>query len=284
VKTKTAAAVILYNPAPDMIDNINSYLNQVERLFIIDNSERNNSDLIKSLDTNKLVYVSNNSNIGIAAALNIAAKKAIGEGFEYLLTMDQDSSVSNTMVEEMIAVLEKDREIGILSPRIIHKKNSKNILTQGIESPYVTITSGSIMRLSLYKEVGGFLEKLFIDYVDHEYCLRIRLRNFKVLQLNSVSIFHNLGEVNKKSLLFKKVYPTNHLPLRWYYRTRNRLYIWKEYKKFFPDYVNFDKKGFVKELIKISLYESKKIKKFKMILRGYFDYKKNIFGKYSSVE
>ena len=36
---KTAAAVILFNPDLNVIDNLKTYINQVEKLYVIDNSE-----------------------------------------------------------------------------------------------------------------------------------------------------------------------------------------------------------------------------------------------------
>jgi hypothetical protein len=39
--------------------------------------------------------------------------------------------------------------------------------------------------------------------------------------------------------------------------------------------------SFTKEIVKIILAESNKFAKLKMIIRGYIDYNKNIFGKYN---
>ena len=39
-KIKLAGVVVLYNPDDNYIDNINSYINDIDLLYIIDNSEK----------------------------------------------------------------------------------------------------------------------------------------------------------------------------------------------------------------------------------------------------
>jgi|WetSurMetagenome_2_1015567.scaffolds.fasta_scaffold01540_7 rhamnosyltransferase len=279
---KIAAVVILYNPGELVISNILSYLDQLELLYIIDNSEPENQ--IVNIDFAaypNVIQINNKHNIGLASALNKTAEQAIRDGYEFLLTMDQDGTISQDYIKNMSLILEKDKKIGILSPFVVHTENPQKPTVMGVENINVAMTSGSIIRLSAFKEAGGFLDKFFIDYVDNEYCLRIHKLGYKVLRLNSVFLYHKLGETERRKFLFTSVFPTNHSPIRWYYRTRNRMYVYKNYKTTFPDYIKFDKKVFLKDFIKILLYEPYKVEKIKMIVLGYKDYRKNKFGKYS---
>lgn len=276
---RVAGVTILYNPGNEVLTNILSYLNQVELLYIVDNSDEIKSEINNLKSFSNVRFLNNKGNIGIAPALNKAANKAVEDGFDYLLTMDQDSQISSDLVKKMLIEFEKDGGIGVLAPFVVHLNNPKTSLGFGLEKIIVAMTSGSIMRLSAYTEIGGYPEELFIDYVDHEYCLRMKSFGFKVLQLNSVYVYHKLGAAESRSIFFKKVFPTNHSPLRWYYRTRNRFYVRKKYKEKFPDYVKFDKIAFLKENLKILLYEKNKTKKFQMIIMGYLDYRRNKFGK-----
>ena len=276
---KIAGVVILYNPKKEYIDNILSYISQVERVYVVDNSE-NDNPIIKDLELyNNIQKINNEGNIGMAAALNLAATKAIDEGFDLLLTMDQDSSISSNYINDMLGEFEKDDNIGLLSPFILHTENPKEPIISDIINITIAITSGSIIKLTAHKKIGGFLNKLFIDYVDHEYCLRMKSFGFKILRLNSVCIYHTLGNAKARKFFFTKVFPTNHSALRWYYRTRNRFYVCKVYKEGFPEYVKTDRLEMVKEFLKIVLYEKNKLEKFTMIFRGYIDFKKNKFGK-----
>jgi len=276
-----AAVTVLYNPDEDVLANILSYRKQVEKLFIIDNSEIENRNFVEYFNSfPDICFVSNKKNLGMAAALNTAAQLAIKEDYNFLLTMDQDSKISDGLVKKMLTEFGEDDKIGLLAPFVIHIENPKEPSSYGLQDITVAMTSGCIIRLSVYKETGGFLEKFFIDYVDNEFCLRIQLAGYKVMQLNSVYLYHKLGFTEPRKLLFTTVFPTNHPPLRWYYRTRNRLFVYKKYGDQFRLYIKFDKKLFLKDFIKILLYEQLKMKKIKMIIRGYQDYKRNKFGKF----
>ena len=281
---RVAGVTVLYNPDNEVIANILSYQNQIEKLFIVDNSETENTifaDYFSSFPN--ICFISNKKNIGIAAALNKAAQLAITEDYNFLLTMDQDSKISDDLVKRMLTEFDGDDKIGLIAPFVIHIENPKKPFFYGLEEITVAMTSGCIIRLSVYKKTGGFLEKFFIDYVDNEFCLRVHLAGFKVMQLNSVYLYHRLGSTEPRKLLFTTVFPTNHPPFRWYYRTRNRLFVYEKYGGQFRLYMKYDKKVFLKDFLKILLYEPLKMKKIKMILHGYKDYKRNKFGKFTEL-
>ncbi len=94
--------VVLFNPDDSVINNIKSYINQLEYLYIIDNSPIDHSEWIKqNLRNASYQYYGFKENLGLAFALNYACKKAIKDGFDYILTMDQDSIFENNSVEKL---------------------------------------------------------------------------------------------------------------------------------------------------------------------------------------
>ena len=76
------------------------------------------------------------------------------------------------------------------------------------------------------------------------------------------------------------VYTDNHNAMRWYYMSRNRNYIYDLYYSTFPGFCDYQKKCTKREFIKIWLYEKNKIKKTNAIIRGWWDYKHDVKGKY----
>ena len=283
IKEKVAAVVILYNPDLDVLNNISSYINQVDKLFVVDNSDTINSTLIEKIKNLKTVeYICNKSNLGIAAALNIGANNAIQEGFEYLLTMDQDSEAPPNLVLNLVKCFSKELNIAIVSPLLQSSKakNIVNIRGKSCEQVFTAWTSGNLVKLSTYKLVGGYKEDFFIDYVDHEFCMRINKLGYKIYVCNNTILKHNLGEIEEKVFFHRKVYTTNHSALRHYYRTRNRFYVKNKYRNIFPDFFKQDDKDFWRSYIKIILFEKDKLKKFYMIILGYLDFKKSKFGKF----
>ena len=279
---KVAAAVVWCNPDPDVIDNIKTYLNQVGKLYISDNSEPALDDSVME-EVNKLqnvVYLGHKSNLGISPALNKAAKKAIEDGFEYLITMDEDGIASETMVNDLLAVIESSPDIGIVAAEHVNLKFQKVPTEKITKEVLYTMTNGNILSLPIYQKVGEFLNELVIDHLDHEYCLRLKINGYKVFKTTYAIVFHTLGKASKKKFLFFHLYPTNHSPGRLYYRTRNRFYVDRIYKKKLPGYVWEDRKNMLRELIEIVLYDDDLLKKIKMMFRGYMDYRKNKMGRF----
>ena len=275
---RIAAVVVLYNPSDENIKNIDNYIDSVNKIYVIDNSE----DDISRLDsTKKIEYIKLCDNKGIAYALNLGAKKAIKEGFTYLLTMDQDSSITSSIVDMMKKFLNnniKDKKIGLISPyQDIDSKN--DILNGDVEDMVEVMTSGNIINLEAYQKIGGFKNWLFIDCVDTDYCMNLHKHGYKVLRLNSIVMKHKLGNLVVHKL-FGKEYPCyNHNPIRRYYIVRNNLYINQMYKDLYPDYCAWllrVQKGQVKRII---VFEKNKINKLKMMYKGYIDFKKEKKGK-----
>jgi rhamnosyltransferase len=198
--------------------------------------------------------------------------------------MDQDSLASPNMVLKLLDVFLHNSMVGISAAFPVNKLYPKLPADDKIHKNDVVITSGNLINLIAYNKVGPFLNKLFIDYVDFEFCFRLGMNGFDIYINNAAIIYHSVGELKKLYSLGKSYYTTNHSPLRLYYRTRNRFYIRSLYYKEFRKFFKHDWWKFNKEILKIFIAESAKIEKMKMIIKGYGDYRNNIFGKFVNVK
>lgn len=276
---KIAGVVVLYNPDDNVGKNIASYLNNIDRLYVIDNSRHKNDNLLQNIY--KIKYIFNNKNLGIATALNIGAKEAIKDGYDFLLTMDQDSKFSSNNLDNMILWLSKNMsdDIGLISPRHIINVEQQEP-KKDIEYPLTVMTSGNIINLKAYEKIGGYKDFLFIDSVDFEYCLNLIDHNYKVIQLNKIELKHELGNIKTEKFLWRNITHSNHNHIRRYYITRNSLYVGKKYKDKYPEFYKRVKREIGRDIIKIILLEKDKYKKLKNMIRGYIDFKKDIKGEY----
>ena len=278
-KLKLAGIVTLYNPTDDDIKNIDTYINDIDRLYVIDNTEGhdNKSRLPKS---KKIKYIFDNNNVGVATALNMGAKMAKEEGYKYLLTMDQDTTFKEGIIPKLKEIiLDTDMsKIGIVTPwhktRLIDKKPETEF-----DDPHDVMTSGNILNLDIYDKIGGFKDWFFIDGIDIEYCMNLHKNGYKILRVNSLEIDHNLGDLFYKKIRGRLFLCTNHAPIRRYYIMRNYQYIRDMYGDIEPEYCN----GLAHQrhnIIGVLLFEKQKIKKIRKYLQGLKDYKKGIKGKY----
>lgn len=198
--SRIAGTIVLYNSERNVFENVKTYIDQIEKLYVVDNSDKPNPELIKQFNTLSTVqYVSNNGNQGVAYALNRAAELALADGFDCLLTMDDDTQLPSGSVTTMLHFLADypaADKVGLISG--VH---SDNLLT---DEPYRTVlytmTSGNLLNLQAFRQVGPFRNDLFIDHVDHEYGLRLNKAGFMVLELPRLRINHRLG-VRKSAFL-----------------------------------------------------------------------------------
>ena len=275
MKKLMACMVVIYNPSDKHIKNLLNYAGMVEKLYVIDNSD-NISEKAKDIcKRNKIQYLYNGGNRGIAYALNRGAAYAYKEGYKWLLTMDQDSRLSkeshNSFYERIADVNEN---VAIVAMNY-HREFDRNINTvKSITIEKILITSGSAIRLDVWKKIGGFTNKLFIDSVDHDYVLKVYDNGYIAIRINNIYFEHKVGNKIKNG----NIITYNYYPTRYYYIVRNIQYILKKYnleekeKDFF---VNWRKR-----IITSALREKGKIKKIVCILQGYLDFLLGRYGKY----
>ena len=285
---KVAAIIVSYNPDSNLFDSINLLLNQVEKVIIVDNgSKEKYVKYIKSINEDKIEIILNKENLGIATALNIGVRKALENGYEWILTMDQDSKASPDMVKKMFNVYnsinrEERKDILSIFPNFVDERIQsieENSNMNSYEYVDADITSGNLLRKEVFEKVGFFDDSLFIDLVDTDFCMRLNEKGIKMIKIRDAVLYHSLGESKTIKGILGSFNTSNNSALRRYYMTRNRFYIWEKYKGLNSFTLNRDKKLFKKEFVKIILGEKDKVNKIKMVLRGYKDYKKGIKGK-----
>jgi rhamnosyltransferase len=279
---KIAAVVILYNPEPSVFDHIRSYGSIVKKVFVFDNTETISSNKFNS---HKLAdncrYFSTNKNKGIAAVLNEACKIAIHEGFDWLLTMDQDSFFGPDSLNkyfDCLKIYDKSDDVAMFGVNY-EKKEHANSCSPAEKNQL--ITSGSLVNLKHFESIGGFNEELFIDQVDHEYCYKAKIKNYRIVQFENIHMHHALGETtNRISYKTGKLSARSlHSPLRIYYMVRNAFYIKQRYKQYFRKEIDATFKDLSIRIKNNVLYSDQKIATIKTAITGYRDYRKNKMGK-----
>jgi rhamnosyltransferase len=233
---KIAAVAILYHPNRNFIENLATYQAVVDKIYVFDNTEKECELKEQILGFSKVEYFYDGVNNAIAQRLNIAAKKAISEGFDWLLMMDQDSKFVDNSLEYYLKGIENHSlkasiPVFCLNYLRENKESSPIAQSQAID---LFITSGSVLNLSLFPVIGDFDENLFIDFVDTEYSLRCKKLGYKIIQFTNIFLVHQLGTLVKrasiKTLYLKKKLKTVYSPIRYYYLCKNNLYIQKKYQ------------------------------------------------------
>lgn len=282
--------VVWYNPDIEVVNNISTYITELDKLYIIDNSYEMNMEIVdKIIDNNKIEYISLGGNRGLAYALNKGCNKAIDEGFDYILTMDQDSYFELNSVKLMKEFIKKsNKHYAIIAPNVKSvyidelenkKKIAYTVLTEGKNKELIWVmTSGSMMCVKDFVEAGKFDEKLFIAHIDIDLGIALNNLGKKIIMLSDAVIYQTFGNSKPKKILWKVVHPSFANPVRTYYLFRNQVYLLKKYGIKSYGIINVKLYKFI---VKIILFEDKKLKKILMAIKGIFHGLSEKMGKYS---
>ena len=267
---KVMALLVTYNPdIAELRRCIESICDQVQGIMLVDNASKKFEDIElcgKNYDVNIL---RNKKNLGIAEALNRGFDYARMHGYDWVLTLDQDSYCTYGIIEKFKKYTNDDN-VGIVSALEIDRNSVKKkrigFVCEEIDR---CITAGSLIRIVAWEKVNGYDTRLFIDYVDFDFCMRLRIAHWKILRVNTAIIINSLGKSTNRRLLFHNVSVSNHSISRVYYLVRNWLYYIVQYHK---------NLNVLKELTKMLMYciktivfSKNKSLVFKTIIKGMKD-------------
>ena len=277
---KVIASIVTYNPdIQRLLQNIQAILPQVTEIIIVDNASINLMDIHSLIEKihESIFVLENKTNKGIATALNQAARYSLSKGYEWLITLDQDSVAPSNLISTY-SVISNCNNIGIIGCKIVDRNfgvlGKERFKTEGFEEVPTCITSASMMNLTIWEEVGGFNEDMFIDSVDFDICLSMREHGYKIIKTYDTALLHEVGHSEIRKLFGKEYQIYHHSPLRYYYMIRNGIYLGKRHHFTFKATLCA-----IRLFILVLLYEQNKIEKAKKMLLGFYHASINRYGK-----
>jgi GT2 family glycosyltransferase len=193
VRGGVVAIVVTYKPDMKRLDeNLSATEPQVTCALAYCNDAEDSPVLPAFLEERGCVYCPDQSNSGLAHALNEACRAAGALGARYVLLLDQDSVPEAGMVDGLLSCISDG--VALVSPQIVdrNKREGKSADTSVVPIKRA-ITSGALVDLGAWERVGGFDERLFVDWVDYEFSCDLRLHGYKLLRNNSVALLHEMG-------------------------------------------------------------------------------------------
>lgn len=231
------ALVVSYEGGEELAATVLALLPQVGHVLIVDNgSGPSTRVLVDKLAARPEISVKLlDENRGIGAALNVGIAFAKAAGFKWVLTMDQDSIASDGLMREFSAAHGLLGSKVVLTPSIV---NHGTVVRRSacVQPVAYAITSGNLLPLSLFDEVGPYDEGLFIDCVDFDFSLRLRRAGYSIYRVPSAVLNHRLGEASEIPVWARRLY-ARHRPTRRYYMYRNYCYLAERYLCSFPGFI-----------------------------------------------
>lgn len=282
---RICAVVVTFFPTAAVAENICALQKQVDGLVIVDNgSDSSSREIIRNFgEHSKIKVIYNDDNCGVAAALNIGVKYAKNNGYEWIATFDQDSTVTDGMIRTMVQNYDthpEQEKIGIVAPSYREKATGRLFICpikagddQGIASSFqlAVMTSGNLVNAKMFDVVGYYNEELFIDLVDFDFCFRCAIAGYKILGCRNAVLDHQLGRQTRHIIMGRETTTTNHDAVRRYYGARNRVYVYKKYILRHPRWIASNAWVFFKDTIKVVLLEADRKKKLTHVAHGILD-------------
>jgi len=285
--------IVAFNPNVNEFANVvRSVVSQVDYIAIVNNGT--NSIGHATFSDEKIDVIENNQNLGIATAINIGLKHLIAKNCTHFLLLDHDSVLPPNMVSTLLQSLNDlnsngDHLAAAIGPAYYNTRLNKfapfikfgSFRNTKIAIPPqpalinvdFLISSGTLLTLDALQKIGFMDEGLFIDFVDTEWCIRAKLKGFKLYGYSGVSMQHTLGD--EPTNLFGFAFPM-HSPIRHYYIVRNAIFLIKRPYPLNIKLIIF--KLMIGALLFYSLVPKNRVAQFKKMLFGIKDGLKGVTG------
>lgn len=205
---KVSIVIVTYNRWTELRNTINAYLNQTYKnieIIVLDNASTDETadKFIKEFPMVKYIYLPENFEI---KAANIGMYMASGE---VIWRSDDDSHpLKNNCIEQVVNILEKHKNIDIISTEIIlpnsnnhiidwypFKINKNNVPEEGFISNYF-MGGGVAIRKKVFDTIGGFWG---FGHEEIDFSTRAILANFTIRYFPNIISVHNVAMNNRDS-------------------------------------------------------------------------------------
>ncbi len=282
------AVVVLFRPEPEVSENLRALVRECGHVVVADNGcpaeFRLHLEAIPGVE-----WLAMGGNVGVATALNRCLARADARGFKWVITFDQDSMPEPGLADELLATARRIERSGVVGPCIFdpalrraHTWLRPNAAIpvffqrtasggRDIDEVTMVITSGALTSVAAWRAVGGFDETLFIDFVDTDFCLRLRRAGWRVSVSGAARLAHKLGRRERRRALGVSFHPTHHVPVRHYYICRNRPRMIARHGLREPHWLLFELCAAAMWVFRVLAFEGDRTRKITAMILGTWD-------------
>ncbi len=203
-------------------------------VIVVDNASPNDDPAIIKQKYPEIVFIQSEKNLGFPGGNDLGIRQASGK---YIMLLNNDTEVVPGFLEPLVAKMENDPTIGIVSPKIkffdppqllqycgISPINLLTIRSKGIgfnevdngqynidtEQAYAH-GAAMMLRREVIEKVGLMADIYFLYYEELDWCFRTRQTGYKIYYVHNSLIYHK-----------ESVSTGRFSPLKTYYINRSR--------------------------------------------------------------
>ena len=189
-------------------------------------------------DVSGLVLLQDGVNKGLGKALNLGIRAAKEAGCAAVILFDQDSSPAASMIHELLRDAMSRGARTCVGPHLIDDalphSTTGTMAGDMAREVRCLATSGMLFPIDDLSEDDLFSEDLFLDFVDFDWCWRMRRKGWRIFRLESAHMPHRLGIAQRRLLGLTYHVPA---PYRHYFQFRDTLRLLK--RGYVPTYAKF---------------------------------------------
>jgi len=216
-------------------------------VYVVDNASEDGT--LEAVETEhggdpRVVAIQNGENLGFAEGNNVGTRRAIADGMDYVLLLNNDTEVDPEFLAPLVEAMEADPNIGVTTSMIYFHGTDRQIWSFGvrmdrntgvgmpiggrevdrgqfrgaIECDYAT-GCGLMVRRDVVKKIGYLDPDYFYLAEDADYCFRAADAGYRVFAIPTSIIWHKVTASLKGG---------EEAPMRLYFRARNRLLLVKK--------------------------------------------------------
>ncbi|VVB55589.1 Glycosyl transferase family 2 [uncultured archaeon] len=251
--TYPAVTIIIlnWNGKEDTIECLES-LKQITypnyEILLVDNGSTDGSVECFMKQYPEIEIIETGKNLGFAEGNNVAIRRAMDEGVDYVLLLNNDTVVDPEFLGELVKVAEGDERIGIVGPKIYYYdyKGRKDViwfaggtinmwtgttLHEGENMPdsqnygrlkEIEYATGCAMLIKrgVIGSIGMLESAFFTYYEDVEISFRARTDGWNIKYIPAARVWHKVSQSSGGAFSSNTVY----------YKARNRIWFMRMYK------------------------------------------------------
>jgi GT2 family glycosyltransferase len=193
-------------------------------LYVVDNASKDATrSILKNVSDPRLKVVNNEKNFGVAKANNQGIKKALAEGCDQVLLINNDVEFENTLIEKLIRA-QKKKQCSLVTPKMMYYDNPNHIwyagswfvknkgylplhrglckLDKGQYNDTVQVqyapTCCLLIKKQVFTDIGLMDEKYFVYFDDTDFSYRVwKDGRHKLFYYPHVKFYHKVGSLTK---------------------------------------------------------------------------------------
>lgn len=220
---KVAVIILNWNGWADTLECLES-LNQTNyenfEIILIDNASKERKEILPAqFSSLKIRQIFNDKNLGFAGGNNQGIKMALEDGVDYILLLNNDTTVEPNFLKELVEAGEEDKKTGILGPKMFFYSARDLIWSAGgkilknytrgeligyqekdegrfDEKKEVDYISGTclLIKKQVIEKIGEISEDYFLYYEDTDWNMRARRAGFKCVFVPNSKIYHKASK------------------------------------------------------------------------------------------